>query len=36
MTFFLGELVYGLESPGDGAVEVIQGWARKEEDIPGY
>ena len=36
MSFFLGELVYGLESPGDGAVELIRGWARKEEDIPGY
>jgi tRNA(adenine34) deaminase len=36
MSFFLGEIVYGLESPGDGAVELVRGWARKEEDIPGY
>jgi tRNA(adenine34) deaminase len=36
MSFFLGEIVYGLESPGDGAVELVQGWARREEDIPGY
>jgi tRNA(adenine34) deaminase len=36
MSFFLGELVYGLESPGDGAVELVRGWVRKEEDIPGY
>lgn len=36
MSFFLGEIVYGLESPGDGAVELVQGWDRKEEDIPGY
>lgn len=36
MSFFLGEIVYGLESPGDGAVEVAQKWVRKEEDIPGY
>ena len=36
MSFFLGEIVYGLESPGDGAVELVQGWVRKEEDIPGY
>jgi tRNA(adenine34) deaminase len=36
MSFFLGEIVYGLESPGDGAVDLIQGWVRKEEDIPGY
>jgi tRNA(adenine34) deaminase len=36
MSFFLGEIIYGLESPGDGAVELARGWARKEEDIPGY
>ena len=36
MSFFLGEIVYGLESPGDGAVELVRAWVRKEEDIPGY
>ncbi len=36
MSFFLGEIVYGLESPGDGAVELVRSWARKEEDMPGY
>ena len=36
MSFFLGEIVYGLESPGDGAVELVQAWIRREEDIPGY
>ncbi|MGD8398709.1 MAG: nucleoside deaminase, partial [Anaerolineae bacterium] len=36
MSFFLGEIVYGLESPGDGAMGLVQGWARREEDIPGY
>jgi tRNA(adenine34) deaminase len=36
MSFFLGEIVYGLESPGDGAVELVRGWVRREEDIPGY
>ena len=36
MSFFLGEIVYGLESPGDGAVALVRGWVRKEEDIPGY
>jgi tRNA(adenine34) deaminase len=36
VSFFLGEIVYGLESPGDGAVELVQGWTRKEEDLPGY
>jgi tRNA(adenine34) deaminase len=36
MSFFLGEIVYGLESPGDGGVGVVRTWVRKEEDIPGY
>jgi tRNA(adenine34) deaminase len=36
MSFFLGELVFGLESPGDGAVDLVRAWKRKEEDIPGY
>jgi len=36
MSFFLGEIVYGLESPGDGAVDLVRAWARKEEDLPGY
>ena len=36
MSFFLGEIYYALESPGDGAVELARAWDRKEEDIPGY
>jgi tRNA(adenine34) deaminase len=36
MSFFLGGIVYGLESPGDGAVDLVRGWVRKEEDMPGY
>jgi tRNA(adenine34) deaminase len=36
MSFFLGEMYYALESPGDGAVNLVKEWARKEEDIPGY
>jgi tRNA(adenine34) deaminase len=36
MSFFLGEIIYGLESPGDGAVGLVQSWVRNEEDIPGY
>jgi tRNA(adenine34) deaminase len=36
MSFFLGEIVYGLESSGDGAVELVKVWTRKEEDFPGY
>jgi tRNA(adenine34) deaminase len=36
MSFFLGEIVYGLESPGDGGVDLVRSWVRREEDIPGY
>jgi tRNA(adenine34) deaminase len=36
MSFFLGEVVYGLESPGDGAVELVRNWSRKEKDFPAY
>lgn len=36
MSFFLGEICYALESPGDGAVNLVKAWARKEEEIPGY
>jgi tRNA(adenine34) deaminase len=36
MSFFLGEINYALESPGDGAAELVRSWVRKEEDIPGY
>jgi len=36
MSFFLGEMTYALESPGDGAVALVQGWERAEEDMPGY
>jgi tRNA(adenine34) deaminase len=36
MSFFLGEIYYGLESPGDGAVSLATSWVRKEDDIPGY
>jgi tRNA(adenine34) deaminase len=36
MSFFLGELVYALESPADGAVSLVRGWVRREEDLPPY
>ena len=36
MSFFLGEVYYALESPGDGAVDLVRGWVRAEDDIPGY
>ena len=36
MSFFLGEVYYALESPGDGAVDLVRGWVRVEDDIPGY
>ena len=36
MSFFLGEIYYGHECPGDGAVALVQQWQRKEEDFPNY
>jgi tRNA(adenine34) deaminase len=36
MSFQLGAIVYALESPGDGAVALVQGWQRDEELLPGY
>jgi tRNA(adenine34) deaminase len=36
MSFFLGQVTYAPESPGDGAVNLVQSWDRKKEDIPGY
>lgn len=36
MSWFLGEVYFSLESPGDGAVEMAKGWARNEEDMPSY
>jgi tRNA(adenine34) deaminase len=36
MSFFLGEIYYALESPADGAVALVQGWSRAEQDMPGY
>jgi len=36
MSFCLGEIIYSLESPGDGAVKLVETWARKEDDFPGY
>ena len=36
MSFGVGEIVYALESEGDGAVGLVQSWERAEEDIPGY
>lgn len=36
MSFFVGEVVYGHEMPGDGAVALVQGWQRREEDFPNY
>jgi tRNA(adenine34) deaminase len=35
-SFFLGEIVYGMESHGDGAVELVQGWERHQQDMPAY
>lgn len=36
MSFFLGEIHFGLESPADGAVNLVKGWARRKNDMPGY
>ena len=36
MSFFLGEMYFGLESPADGAVDLVRGWVRQEDDMPGY
>jgi tRNA(adenine34) deaminase len=36
MSFFLGEIYFALESPADGAVELVRGWVRQEDDMPGY
>jgi tRNA(adenine34) deaminase len=36
MSFFLGEIYYSLESPADGAVNLVKTWDRKSGDMPGY
>ena len=36
MSFFLGEIHYALESPADGAIDLVRNWARKEDDMPVY
>lgn len=36
MTFFLGRLTYALESPSDGAVEVVSKWVRPGGDFAEY
>lgn len=36
MSFGLGEIHYALESPGDGAASLVQGWQRDEAALPSY
>jgi tRNA(adenine34) deaminase len=36
MSFRVGEVYYGLESPGDGAVALVQKWQRDERQAPFY
>jgi tRNA(adenine34) deaminase len=36
MSSFIGEICYSLESPADGAVNLVESWARKKADMPGY
>src|SRR5579883_2862909 len=30
MSFFVGEIYYGLESPSDGAVELVRSWQKQD------
>jgi len=36
MSFFLGEVDYALESPADGAVDLVRAWVRATDDMPQY
>ena len=36
MTFNLSEVYFALESPGDGAIDLLEKWIRKNEDMPSY
>jgi len=36
MSFFVGQVYYGHEAPGDGAVELVRQWRRKETNLPNY
>ncbi len=36
MSFNIGEVFFALESPGDGAADLLERWARKEADMPSY
>ncbi len=36
MSFCIGEIYYGLESPSDGAVVLARNWGRQEQLFPGY
>jgi tRNA(adenine34) deaminase len=36
MSAFIGRICYGLDSRGDGAVQLVRAWKRSEEDFPGY
>lgn len=35
MSFFVGEVYYAVESPGDGAISLIRQWQRNEQDFSG-
>lgn len=36
MSFFLGRIHYALESPADGAVDLVRAWVRAEGEMPQY
>lgn len=36
MSSFVGAIYHGVESPGDGAVSLVQAWQKQDDDFPAY
>lgn len=36
MSFFVGQVVYAVEAPSDGATKLVQQWTRQQADFPAY
>lgn len=36
MSFFIGKICYALESPGDGAIEIVNSWNKNSKDLLNY
>jgi tRNA(adenine34) deaminase len=36
MSLFIGRVVYGLESPHDGAADIVRNWKARTDGFPGY